>query len=302
MSRLNPDARLDLYGQEINDQSYAICKSDMIAKGQDAGQHQARRHPRRRPVRRDAPSTTACPTRPTAWTGRLSEDAVKAEHDQRRLRTAGSRRGLPEHRRRPDAVPAAPRHQDAPRRRRRRPGRHRPQRLPALQRAAPSPGESEIRRWLLENDLVEAIVALPTEHVLQHRHRHLHLDPRQHQAPRARRQGPVDRRHRALHQDAQEPRLQEPRAHRRATANASCGSTTTFDDERPTPRSSTNDRLRLLDHHRRAAAAANFTCTPERIDARSAPPSRSRPSTTSDSATSLGAFGIGRVHRTAKRS
>jgi type I restriction enzyme M protein len=33
----NPEARLRLYGQEINDQSYAICKSDMIAKGQDAG-------------------------------------------------------------------------------------------------------------------------------------------------------------------------------------------------------------------------------------------------------------------------
>lgn len=33
----NPSARLRLYGQEINDQSYAICKSDMIAKGQDAG-------------------------------------------------------------------------------------------------------------------------------------------------------------------------------------------------------------------------------------------------------------------------
>lgn len=32
----NPDARLRLYGQEINDQSYAICKSDMLAKGQDA--------------------------------------------------------------------------------------------------------------------------------------------------------------------------------------------------------------------------------------------------------------------------
>lgn len=32
----NPEARLALYGQEINDQSYAICKSDMIAKGQDA--------------------------------------------------------------------------------------------------------------------------------------------------------------------------------------------------------------------------------------------------------------------------
>lgn len=33
----NPGARLRLYGQEINDQSYAICKSDMIAKGQDVG-------------------------------------------------------------------------------------------------------------------------------------------------------------------------------------------------------------------------------------------------------------------------
>ncbi len=32
----NPQARLRLYGQELNDQSYAICKSDMIAKGQDA--------------------------------------------------------------------------------------------------------------------------------------------------------------------------------------------------------------------------------------------------------------------------
>ncbi|MFQ2879040.1 type I restriction-modification system subunit M [Mycobacterium kansasii] len=33
----NKQARLRLYGQEINDQSYAICKSDMIVKGQDAG-------------------------------------------------------------------------------------------------------------------------------------------------------------------------------------------------------------------------------------------------------------------------
>jgi type I restriction enzyme M protein len=32
----NANARLALYGQEINDQSYAICKSDMLAKGQDA--------------------------------------------------------------------------------------------------------------------------------------------------------------------------------------------------------------------------------------------------------------------------
>lgn len=31
----NPDARLSLFGQEYNPQSYAICKSDMLAKGND---------------------------------------------------------------------------------------------------------------------------------------------------------------------------------------------------------------------------------------------------------------------------
>ncbi|MCB0878201.1 MAG: SAM-dependent DNA methyltransferase, partial [Thermoleophilia bacterium] len=33
---MNPKAQTALFGQELNDQSYAICKSDMIAKGQDA--------------------------------------------------------------------------------------------------------------------------------------------------------------------------------------------------------------------------------------------------------------------------
>ena len=32
----NPDARLTLFGQEYNPQSYAICKSDLLAKGHDA--------------------------------------------------------------------------------------------------------------------------------------------------------------------------------------------------------------------------------------------------------------------------
>lgn len=33
---LNPDARLEVFGQELNDESYAICKSDMLIKGQNA--------------------------------------------------------------------------------------------------------------------------------------------------------------------------------------------------------------------------------------------------------------------------
>ncbi len=33
---LNPTARLEVFGQELNDETYAICRSDMMLKGQDA--------------------------------------------------------------------------------------------------------------------------------------------------------------------------------------------------------------------------------------------------------------------------
>ncbi len=33
---LNPHARLEVFGQELNDETYAICRSDMMVKGQDA--------------------------------------------------------------------------------------------------------------------------------------------------------------------------------------------------------------------------------------------------------------------------
>jgi type I restriction enzyme M protein len=36
LHELNPDARLEVFGQELNPESYAICKSDMIIKGQNA--------------------------------------------------------------------------------------------------------------------------------------------------------------------------------------------------------------------------------------------------------------------------
>ena len=35
LASLNPDARLVMYGQELNPESYAICKADMLIKGQD---------------------------------------------------------------------------------------------------------------------------------------------------------------------------------------------------------------------------------------------------------------------------
>ena len=35
LSEINPDARLVMHGQELNAESYAICKADMLIKGQD---------------------------------------------------------------------------------------------------------------------------------------------------------------------------------------------------------------------------------------------------------------------------
>lgn len=35
LAELNPDARLEVFGQELNAESYAICKSDMLIKGQN---------------------------------------------------------------------------------------------------------------------------------------------------------------------------------------------------------------------------------------------------------------------------
>lgn len=35
LAELNPDARLVMFGQELNPESYAICKADMLIKGQD---------------------------------------------------------------------------------------------------------------------------------------------------------------------------------------------------------------------------------------------------------------------------
>jgi type I restriction enzyme M protein len=36
LRELNPDARLEVFGQELNDETYAVCRSDMMLKGQDA--------------------------------------------------------------------------------------------------------------------------------------------------------------------------------------------------------------------------------------------------------------------------
>lgn len=156
---LNPDARLRLYGQEINDQSYAICKSDMIAKGQDASNIQLGDT-----LAEDKFAGTTfdyCLSNPpygVDW--KASEKAVKDE-----VARAGERSrfpgGLPsisdgqmlflQHL----ATKMRPVHDGGGRAGIVLNG------SPLFTGAAES-GPSQIRRWLLENDLVDAIVALPT--------------------------------------------------------------------------------------------------------------------------------------------
>jgi type I restriction enzyme M protein len=153
----NPDARLRLYGQEINDQSYAICKSDMLAKGQDAGN-----------IRLgdtladdqffDRTFDFCMSNPPYGFDWRASEEAVKKE-----ALTQGSRfsHGLPSA---GDGQMLFLSHLAH----KMRPGYEGGGRAgivlngsPLFNGAAES-GPSRIRQWLLESDLVEAIVALPT--------------------------------------------------------------------------------------------------------------------------------------------
>ena len=71
-------------------------------------------------------------------------------------------------------------------------------------------GESNIRRFIIENDYLEAIIQLPNN-VLQHRHHHLYLAALQQQGGAPQGQGTADRCLPALPQAAKEPRRQELR-------------------------------------------------------------------------------------------
>ena len=153
----NKDARLRLYGQELNDQSYAICKSDMIAKGQDAGN-----------IRlgdtladdlfyeRTFDFCMSNPPYGVDW--KASQEQVKKEALAQNSRFS---HGLPAvgdgqmlflcHL----ASKMRPSHEGGGRAGIVLNG------SPLFNGAAES-GPSKIRQWLLEDDLVDAIVALPT--------------------------------------------------------------------------------------------------------------------------------------------
>lgn len=155
----NPSAVMRLYGQEHNDQSYAICKSDMIAKGQDASNIQLGDT-----LANDlfaGRTFDYCLSNPpygVDW--KASEKAIKGE----RARTGASGRfgaGLPKI---SDGQMLFLSHLAS----KMRPEYEGGGRAAIVLNGSPlfnggaGSGESEIRRWLLEGDLVDAIVALPT--------------------------------------------------------------------------------------------------------------------------------------------
>ena len=156
----NPQASLTMFGQEINDESYAICKADMLIKGQDI----------QNIVAGDTLSDDGHPSKkfdymlanpPFGVDWKKSEKAVRLEHG--RLGSEG-RFG-----------PGLPRINDGSLLfllhllSKMRPKKDGGSRIGIVLNGSPlftggaGSGESEIRRYVLESDLVEAIIALPTD-------------------------------------------------------------------------------------------------------------------------------------------
>jgi len=156
----NPQARLTMFGQELNDESYAICKADMLIKGQDVANivagntlsddgHGSRKFD----------YMLSNPPFGVEW--KKVEKQVRREHEQKGF---DGRFG-----------PGLPRVSDGSMLflmhllSKMRPAQEGGSRFGIVLNGSPlftggaGSGESEVRRYVLENDLVEAIVGLPTD-------------------------------------------------------------------------------------------------------------------------------------------
>ena len=159
LKSLNPDIRVDLFGQEVNNESFAICQSDMMIKGQDpkniqfgnsfSEDHFAHQHF----------NYMLCnPPYGVDWAA--CEKEVRAEHKNKGINGRFGA-GLP---RISDGQLLFVQHMLAKMPRDGSVGR-----IAVIMNGSPlftggvESGECAIRRWIIENDWLEAIVALPTE-------------------------------------------------------------------------------------------------------------------------------------------
>ncbi|ASF48387.1 type I restriction-modification system subunit M [Methylovulum psychrotolerans] len=156
----NPEARLTMFGQELNDESYAICKADMLIKGQDVGNiisgntFSEDGHPHKK-----FDYMLSNPPFGVEW--KKVEKEIRKEHEQQGFNGRFGA-GLP---RVSDGSLLFLLHLIS----KMRPAHDGGSRFGIVLNGSPlftgaaGSGESEIRRYVLENDLVEAIIGLPTD-------------------------------------------------------------------------------------------------------------------------------------------
>jgi type I restriction enzyme M protein len=160
LTAVNPKARLTMFGQELNPESYAICKADMLIKGQDVGNivfgntlsDDGHAH-------RKFDYMLSNPPFGVEW--KKVEKEVRKEHERDGF---NGRFG-----------PGLPRVSDGSMLflmhllSKMRPATDGGSRFGLVLNGSPlftggaGSGESDIRRYVLENDLVEAIIGLPTD-------------------------------------------------------------------------------------------------------------------------------------------
>ena len=160
MRELNPDARLEVFGQDYNAQAYAVCGSDMLIKGQNID-HIAFDDSFTDDyfARKKFDYMLANPPFGVEW--KPEKDAVWREHEEQGF---GGRfgAGLP---RINDGSLLFLQHMISKMKSVQEGGT----RLAIVFNGSPlftgsaGSGESEIRRWIIENDWLEAIVALPDQ-------------------------------------------------------------------------------------------------------------------------------------------
>ena len=158
---LNPQAQLEVFGQDWNPESYAICGSDMMIKGEDIehiqfGDSFTKDHF----LQKNFGYMLANPPFGVNWKKR-QESFVKKEHSEQGF---GGRfgAGLP---RISDGSLLFLQHMISKMKKLKEGGT----RLAIVFNGSPlftgsaGSGESEIRKWIIENDWLEAIVALPDQ-------------------------------------------------------------------------------------------------------------------------------------------
>ena len=200
---LNPDGQLEVFGQELNAETYAICRSDMMLKGQDAAEHRVRQlaSPRTASTAARFDYMLANPPFGVEW--KKVEDAGQGRARHARLRRPLRRRAAADQRRQLP-LPAAHDPQDEARRTR---AAHGSRSSSTARRCSPAPrarASREIRRWIIENDWLEAVVALPDQLFYNTGISHLLLDRHEPQgASSGAGRVQLDRRSRPVGQDAQ---------------------------------------------------------------------------------------------------